>query len=439
MSSINQIVRNVQSLLRTWSPEAGREYRVVLRQRKFTLPTLAATFIFGFLRNPRASDAQLAQMAAAVAVEVSPQAVSQRYTPQLGLFLKSLFRHAVRQRVAADEALAPLLEMFSDVLILDSTTISLPDELADEYPGCGAVNHKGRAAMKLQVRLSLKTGALDAVGIEGGRDCDLKTPLQNDVLPTNSLRIADLGYFDTRVLEQLEKQQAYWLSPLAYGTNVYHTKGQVLELLSWLRQAGPVIDDLVKVGAERQVPCRLIAWRLPEEVANRRREKVRKEAKRKSRTPTQERLQRCDWAILVTNVPAEKLSIDEARVLYRSRWQVELLFKRWKSQGLVDELGESSITRQIVKLWARLLAAVLQQWLQVGLWGTAQISLKKSWDALASFAMQLACVAFAPERLKRTIQQIYDIITRSVRQNKRKKASTFELLNDPSKLPYALT
>lgn len=438
MSSIDQIVRNVQSLLQTWSQEVGRECQVVVRRRKFTLPTLAATFIFGFLRNPRASDAQLAQVAAAVAVKVSPQAVSQRFTTELGLFLKSLFMQAVRQRVAAEKSLVPLLNVFSDVLLLDSTTISLPEELADEYPGCGAVNDKGRAAMKLQVRLSLKTGSLDAVRVEGGRDCDLKTPLQQDVLPENSLRIADLGYFDTKVLEQLEKQHVYWLSPLAYAVNVYDRRGQERNLLSWLTQEGPVVDSQVKLGV-RQVPCRLIAWRLPEEVANRRREKVRKEAKRKSRTPTQERLQRCDWAILVTNVPVEKLSINEARVLYRSRWQVELLFKRWKSQGLVDQLGESSVTRQIVKLWARLLAAVLQQWLQVNLWGTAQISLKKSWDAIASFAMQLACVAFTPGQLRRTVIQIYEIITLTVRQNTRKKASTLELLHDPSKLPYALT
>ena len=38
----------------------------------------------------------------------------------------------------------------------------------------------GTAAMKLQARLSLKTGALDAVAVGTGRDCDVKTPLQKE-------------------------------------------------------------------------------------------------------------------------------------------------------------------------------------------------------------------------------------------------------------------
>ena len=36
-----------------------------------------------------------------------------------------------------------------------------------------------------------------------------------------SLRIADLGYFDTEVLANIGKAGAFWLSPLLTGTNVY--------------------------------------------------------------------------------------------------------------------------------------------------------------------------------------------------------------------------
>jgi IS4 transposase len=50
-----------------------------------------------------------------------------------------------------------------------------------------------------------------------------------------------------------------------------------------------------------------------------------------------ERLAWCDWTILATNAPVEKLTPKEATVLYRTRWQGELLFKRWKSQGLAAD------------------------------------------------------------------------------------------------------
>ena len=67
----------------------------------------------------------------------------------------------------------------------------------------------------------------------------------------------------------------------------------------------------------------------------------------------------------VTNVPEEKLSFREAIVLYRARWQIELLFKRWKSIGLIATLTGKNDAAIMVRLWARLCASVIQHWLTV--------------------------------------------------------------------------
>jgi len=105
---------------------------------------------------------------------------------------------------------------------------------------------------------------------------------------------------------------------------------------------------------------------LPPEQANRRRQKLRKETLSKSgKEPSAARLAWCDWTILVTSVPVSMLSPEEAVVLYRARWQVELLFKRWKSQDLVAELSGSTDVRQMVRVWSRLLAALVQHWLVI--------------------------------------------------------------------------
>ena len=61
--------------------------------------------------------------------------------------------------------------------------------------------------------------------------------------------------------------------------------------------------------------------------------------------------------LLVTDVPPEKMTPEEAVVLYRARWQVELLFKRWKAQDLVAVLRGATAVRQMVGVWARLSAA----------------------------------------------------------------------------------
>jgi len=80
--------------------------------------------------------------------------------------------------------------------------------------------------------------------------------------------------------------------------------------------------------------------------------------RRKGREPSAARLAWCDWTILVTNVPVDLMTPAEAAVLYRARWQVELLFKRWKSQDLVAVLRGSTVVRQMVGVWSRLLAAL---------------------------------------------------------------------------------
>lgn len=438
MRSVRKLRERVQGLFGGLAEKAATESGVIQRRRVFTGTTLASTFLLAFLKNPHAGRRELAEASALVGAPVSPQAIDQRWTPELTEFFKRLFYEAIRTPLTSDRTAAALLERFRDVEILDSTTLSLPDEEASEYPGCGGSSGAGLAAMKLQVRMSLKTGALTAVRIEAGRDCDVKTPLQRDIPAAGTLIIKDLGYFDGGVLRQLGEAGSHWLSPLEMGSNVYDVEGEPIDLVPWLEAHGPVIDCEIRIGSQHQVGARLIAWRLPEERANVRRQRVYQECKRKGRTPSAERLRRCDWATLVTNLPAGELSISEARVLYRARWQIELLFKRWKSQGCVDELTGSTEPQTMTCLWIRLLVAILQQWLQTGVWGRPDISLKKTWDAFRNHAWLIAMAVHDAVQLTRVLQTLYDLIEKTIRRGKRKRAGTFELLNDPTKLDYAL-
>ena len=49
----------------------------------------------------------------------------------------------------------------------------------------------------------------------------------------------------------------------------------------------------------------------------------KRQRQRKRKKVGKARWQLLDWTILVTNVPREKLSVDEALVLARSRFQIE--------------------------------------------------------------------------------------------------------------------
>jgi hypothetical protein len=345
--------------------------------------------------------------------------------------------------VGSDKALAPILERFTSVTILDSSTITLPDSEQERFRGCGGSYGGGAAALKLQTELDLRSGALSHIEIEPGRSPDGATSRQQAKQPAGSLRITDLGYFCVPVFADIMKDGAHFLSRLQFGTGVLLASGEAVDdILRWLsEQAGPFVDCSILLGKKDRLPCRLIAWRLPPEQANRRRQKLRKETVSKTgKEPSAARLAWCDWTILVTSVPVAMLSPEEALVLYRARWQVELLFKRWKSQDLVAVLSGSTDVRQMVRVWSRLLAALVQHWLVIAsAWGDPKHSLSKVCEAIRNFAGRLAASLDRQGELERVLDDLCRTIAKTCKRNKRSKPGTFELLNDVSLLDFSLT
>lgn len=442
MRIIAKVGSALQQLFGSVAQSAAEASGVIRRKRKFTDVALAKTFVLGFLQDAEASDEDLAQMAAQCGVEVTPQAVEQRHSPQMVKFLETLFREGTKLVVGSDQSLAPILERFSNVTVLDSSTITLPESMQEQFAGCGGSYGSGKAAMKLQTEWDLRSGALSHVEIEAGRSSDGGTKRQQARRGPGSLRITDLGYFNVAVFAEMTAAGEYFLSRLQFGTGVLLPNGQAVELLAWLRnQSGPFVDRPILLGKEQRLVCRLIAWRVPEEQANRRRQKLRQEMLRKSgQEPSAERLAWCDWTILVTNVPPEMLTPEEAVVLYRARWQVELLFKRWKSQGLVAVLSGSTAVRQMVRVWSRLLATLVQHWLVVtSAWGDPTKSLSKVSEAIRPFVSRIVAALPRLDELMQAIADLCRAIAKTCKRNKRSKPGTFELLNDVSLLDFCLT
>ena len=94
----------------------------------------------------------------------------------------------------------------------------------------------------------------------------------------------------------------------------------------------------------------------------------------------------------------------------------------------------------MVRLWSRLLAVLVQHWLVlVSVWGDARHSLSKASEAIRRFATQLATSLSSVAELTAAIETLIRATRVTARQNKRKRPSTFELLNDVSLLEYRLT
>jgi len=399
------------------------------------------TFILGFLNKPRASVSDLAGSAARAGVDISPQAIEKRFTPALENFLEKLFCAMTKKIVASSETFAPILERFTRVILIDSSTVTLPESEQGRFKGTGGKNGSGKSALKLQTELDLRSGGL-GVQIEQGKAPDGASSRQHIAFEPGSLRISDLGYFNIPVFAAIAAAKAFFLSRIQHTTIIWIDNERVGNIVSWLnQQTGTMVDRWIEIGAKDQLRCRLIAWKVPPEQVNRRRRRARLEATRRGRQVTAATLAACEWTFMITNASEDQLGTNEIIVLYRARWQIELLFKRWKSIGLIAELSGKNATVQMVRLWAKLCAALIQHWLTVMVaWKSeSNFSLERIATRVPEIANSLIEALASNADLIQVLEQFKKVVKRICRRDSRSKPGTLELLRSPDKLDYSLS
>jgi Transposase DDE domain len=436
-TTIPQMARAMREVLTTTADAAAKATQFVQRTSPLGGATFSQTLVFGFLGNPQASREELAQTAAPLGVPITPQALDQRCTPAAAACLEQVLRAAITQVIAADPVAIPLLERFTAVAVQESATSGLPDALAAVWQGCGGTTTSGTtAALKLQVRRELRTGQLEGPALQDGRASE-RAALLPTTLPAGALWLADLGDWSLDTLQTLDQHGVCWLSRLQGQTAVYDTTGQQRALLT-LREAQPTatLALAVELGEASRRPARWLAGRGPPAVADERRRRLRAAARKQGRLVSARRLAWAAWTMLVTNVPVERLTVREALVLGRARWQIELLFKLWKSQGRVDESRSLKPWRILCEVYAKLLAMGVQHWLfLVSCWTYPHRSLTKAAQTVQKHAFYMASAFCRLTSLVIAITTVKRCLAAGCRMNRRKKhPNTYQLLLEATDL-----
>jgi Transposase DDE domain len=438
MATIPQVAGVLREVLGPVAERAARATGFVRRASKLTGARFVQTLVFGWLARPEARLSELAQTAAALGVPISPQALDERFGAASADCLREVLEAAVRVALGADPVAVPLLRRFAAVAVQDCTTIALPDALAAAWPGCGGgPAGEGAAAMKLGVRLDLASGRLGGPYVEAGRTDDRAALATAEPLPPGALRVADLGFFRLDTLAAQDAQGVYWLSRWQPGTALYTPDGQRHELLPLLTTAAATLDLAVRLGVRQRVPARLLAVRVPQEIADERRRRLRAAARDRGRAVSAARLALCARTVFVTNAPAALLTLREALVLARARWQVELLFKLWKQHLRVDEWRSANPWRILTEVYAKLLAALVQHWLTlIGCWHHPDRSLLHAARGLQAHAPHLAAALDTHPHLCQALRVVARCLAAAARLNPRKTApSTAQLLLAPDLEP----
>jgi hypothetical protein len=138
-------------------------------------------------------------------------------------------------------------------------------------------------------------------------------------------------------------KQARWLD----------AQGQPLDMIAMLEAAAApgVVDQPIDIACNGGAPLhmRLVAFRKPPAAIAEARVKARREATKEGREVSGDTLKAAEWTILVTSLDAVEFPADAVGELYRSRWRIEMAFKRLKSiLGLGGPPGQD---KAIAKTW----------------------------------------------------------------------------------------
>jgi hypothetical protein len=235
---------------------------------------------------------------------VSKQAIAKRTQSQCVDFVRSVlfaligsisFGNALRER--------GVFRFFKRVILQDSTTLPLPEHLAEHFPGASNQCKKKQATLKIQADYDLLNESFVHFSLSGFTRTDQAASADIlNVAQKGDLVLRDLGYFVLSVFKKMLERGIHFLSRLRLDVSIYDPLTlKAFDLLKELRTYGRLDRQLI-IGAKERLSVRLVAIRLPDSVANERRRKAKNNRDRRCNI-SKDRLELLGWELFITSVP----------------------------------------------------------------------------------------------------------------------------------------
>ncbi|HKG69162.1 MAG TPA: IS4 family transposase [Segetibacter sp.] len=262
--------------------------------------------------------------------EVSKQALFKRMNDRTELFASKLFSHILNARLKVLKQ-DRLFDLFARVLLGDSTTLSLPKILAKDFPG-NISRGEQKAVARLQCIINIKSMQWLDLSLNAFTNNDQSASANVlSLLRKGDLLIRDLGYFVLKVLGEIINKKAFFISRLKYGITLYNEAGKEMAWKNVCRRKC-IVDRKILIGKKEMIPVRIIMIPLPAKQAEERIRKAKKD-RDKRLNHSNEYYQWLKYNVFITNVEEDTLCAKEIAEVYKIRWQIEILFKSWKSGG----------------------------------------------------------------------------------------------------------
>jgi hypothetical protein len=303
-------------------------------------------------------------------IDITAQAFCARMSQKKSVnFLKEAFEAMINVQIAYSfpNSYQSIFGMFKGVELEDSTTIIL-NEKVKEFKGSGGAASK--SSFKLNWLFNICNCSTVDVNILSGKTPDQKIAHKNLKYlkkKKGTLLIRDLGYFAISALKTIAKFNCYFLSRLVKGTLIYlHENDQdpvnIKLFFQKITRGGRSSKFLVYIGQERY-PVWLIVQKVPNWVLKKRIKQYK--SKHSWKFPSEEYIEWSKYTIFITNILDELLENANCDIktlvfeIYRLRWQIELLFKSFKSTMKIHCIKGKNKNRVLCLIYGKLIAIML--------------------------------------------------------------------------------
>ncbi|MBE7122930.1 IS4 family transposase [Bacillus cereus] len=361
--------------------DLARNVGFVQRTSKYQAKDLVALCVWISQNVAKTSLTHLCScLEASTEVLISPEGLNQRFNATAVQFLQQVLAELLNQKLSSTKMLtSPYVSIFKRIRILDSTAFQLPDVFSSVYPGAGGCSHT--AGMKIQLEYDLLSGQFLHIHTGPGKQHDRTYgSLCAPTVTANDLCIRDLGYFHLKDLQHIQDKKAYYISRIKSNTRIYQKNpnpdyfqdGRIkkgteyiqidMETLMNSFQPGQTCEIFnAYVGMNDKVSTRVIVHRLTKEQQQQQKrlqdQAVREKKKGMKYSSRSKRLSGIN--VYMTNTPTDIVPMGQVHDWYSLRWQIEILFKTWKSFFQIHHCKKIKPERLECHLYGQLIAILL--------------------------------------------------------------------------------
>ncbi|MCL6261745.1 IS4 family transposase [Aquiflexum sp. TKW24L] len=371
---------------------------------------------------------------------ISKQAIQERFNDSAVHFLSSVLQQQLGHKATAILN-AENAYRFDKILIKDSTRFKLPQKFSEDFKGHGGFGVDSQ--ISIQFEYDLIAGGVADLNITPANRNDQKDSKETlDRIEPNCLYIRDLAYVSQEYIDRIGQNHSYYVNRLNTRWTVLDTDKKPLDYskiqekldkkgFRWIE-----IDVLIEKG-KKLLPSRLILEQVSEKTYRERITKAERAARSKGYSLSDDYRAKTRLNMIITNIPKEWANSEQVRKAYSLRWQIELIFKTWKSQMKLNRVKPVKIQRFKCQLIAKMIWIMINrrflsaiEYLSEKGEKPIKLSEWKFFKTVMRLSNEIRKAVFYSENLETWLQNLFETAKKKCRaETKKGKNNHLEILN----------